>query len=422
MIKIYFFALLLMLVPAFAQAQKENESAFAIPAATSYAEPDGNKTEIDENGVSGWSDPKQKIVFYGWVETPGIYTFGVRAKLPTHEISNLKLTLEGNEKTITLEGSDKPTETLFGEFTLKQKGYHTFTFTGVTKTGATFGDLTALLITGTKNPQSAFHFNLEPRRNAASVHLGYPTRKDAPITAFYNELTVREDPIATYYMACGFARGYFGIQVNSPTERRIIFSVWDSGKEAVDPGKVEAQDQIQLIEKGEGVFTDRFGNEGTGGHSHLVYNWKKGQTYRFYVTAQPSETHTIYAGYFFFPERKAWGLIARFRAPKDGGFLRNLYSFNENFDGFNGQKLRFAVFGNGWTREGADVWRELTEARFTHDPTGKVQRKDYDAGFLKDCFSLENGGFRSYGKRKYGDTFSRPFSRRKPPTDVKGLK
>ena len=73
------------------------------------------------------------------------------------------------------------------------------------------------------------HFNLDPRRNAASVHLTYSTPKDAPIELFYNEVTAVADPVATYYMACGFARGYFGMQVNSATERRIIFSVWDSG-------------------------------------------------------------------------------------------------------------------------------------------------------------------------------------------------
>ena len=51
-------------------------------------------------------------------------------------------------------------------------------------------------------------------------------------------MTGLEDPLWTYYMACGWHRGYFGMQVNSPTERRIIFSVWDSGNEAVDRGKV----------------------------------------------------------------------------------------------------------------------------------------------------------------------------------------
>ena len=135
-----------------------------ISAATSYAEPDGENMDINENGVFGWSDPKQKIVFYGWVETPGTYTFGVRAKLPLQETSKLKLSTEGNEKTVTLVGSDKLTEMFFGKFTLKQKGYHAFTLTGMTKTGTTFGDLAALLIIGTEDLHNRFHFNLEPRR------------------------------------------------------------------------------------------------------------------------------------------------------------------------------------------------------------------------------------------------------------------
>ena len=69
-------------------------------------------------------------------------------------------------------------------------------------------------------------------------------------------MTVKTDPVGSYYMACGFRRGYFGIQVNSPTERRIIFSVWDSGTEAVDRSKVSAEDRVQLMGKGEGVVAD----------------------------------------------------------------------------------------------------------------------------------------------------------------------
>src|SRR5262249_33903552 len=158
-------------------------------------------------------------------------------------------------------------------------GYCRFALEGVSKTGKTFGDVAALLLRGPA--AQAAHFNLDERRNTASVHLSYPLPPDANVAAFTSEVTVRADPLWSYYMACGFQRGYFGIQVNSPTERRIIFSVWDSGSEAADRGKVAAEDRVQLVAKGDGVFTDSFGNEGTGGHSHLVYPWKTGQTYRF---------------------------------------------------------------------------------------------------------------------------------------------
>jgi hypothetical protein len=37
---------------------------------------------------------------------------------------------------------------------------------------------------------------------------------------------VGQDPIGSYFMANGFGEGYFGFQVNSKTERRVLFSVW----------------------------------------------------------------------------------------------------------------------------------------------------------------------------------------------------
>jgi hypothetical protein len=48
------------------------------------------------------------------------------------------------------------------------------------------------------------------------------------------------------------------------------------------------------------------------------------------VTAQPVEkTFTIYSGYWFHPETKRWMLISSWKAPKEGGYMRGLYSFSE---------------------------------------------------------------------------------------------
>ncbi len=386
-----------------------------VAASTAYSEPTPEGIEITETGAAHWSDPKQSLVFYGWAGKPGKYTFGLRVRLPKREHSRIQFRAEGKNTVFEIEGNETWQDLPAAEVFLRETGYHAFFLTGLKKTGGTFGEIALLRIGGEQI--GSLHFNREVRRNAASVHLGYPTPPEAHLTAFYNEVTVKTDPIWSYYMACGFARGYFGIQVNSPTERRIIFSVWDSGQEPDDPAKVRPEDRIQLLDRGAGVFTDRFGSEGTGGHSHLVYPWKTGATYRFCVTAQPDGTHTIYAGYFYFPEKKRWELIAKFRAPQDGGFLRGLYSFNENFGGANGQKLRLAEFGNEWIRGEDGTWNERTEARFTHDPTGKIQRKDYNAGTVKGRFFLENGGFRCYEKRKYGDKISRPAGRERPPRD-----
>jgi hypothetical protein len=251
------------------------------------------------------------------------------------------------------------------------------------------------------------HFNLVPRRNAASVHLSYPVPPETQVAAFYSEVTALEDPVWTFYMACGWQRGYFGMQVNSPTERRIIFSVWDSGNEAVDRNKVAPADRVTLVAKGEDVYTGDFGNEGTGGHSHLKYQWKTGVPQRFVITAQPTDaTHTIYSGYYFHPDQQQWMLISSWKAPHDGGWLRRLHGFSENFGGDNGHLRRKALFGNQWFRTNEGRWMELTTATFSHDATGRADRLDRFMGVEQGQFFLSHGGFVD-GFTKSGERFTR---------------
>ena len=218
-------------------------------------------------------------------------------------------------------------------------------------------------------------------------------------------------------MAGGWHRGYFGMQVNSPTERRIIFSVWDSGDEAVSRDKVGAADRVTLIAKGEGVYSGDFGNEGTGGHSHLKYLWKTGEKQRFIVTAKPVDaTHTIYSGFYFHPDKKEWMLISSWKAPKDGSWLRGLYSFSENFGGANGHLRRKALFGNQWLRTAGGDWIEEPTAGFSYDSTGRADRLDRFMGVEKGQFFLSQGGFVE-GFTKYGEKFARPVTG-KPPGDI----
>jgi hypothetical protein len=263
-------------------------------------------------------------------------------------------------------------------------------------------------------PADDAHFNLKERRNAASVHLSYPVPPETKVAAFYCEMTGLEDPTATYYMACGWHRGYFGMQVNSPTERRIIFSVWDSGNEGVDRNKVAVEDRVTLVAKGEGVYSGDFGNEGTGGHSHLKYPWRTGETQRFLVTAKPvDDTHTIYSGFYYHPDKQKWMLISSWKAPKDGGWLRGLHSFSENFGGSNGHLRRKALYGNQWIRTDAGEWLELVRARFSHDATGRADRRDRFMGVESGQFFLSHGGFVP-GFTEYGKEFSRPATGRSP--------
>jgi len=167
------------------------------------------------------------------------------------------------------------------------------------------------------------------------------------------------------------------------------------------------ENRVKLLAKGENVVASDFGNEGTGGHSHLIYAWKTGQPQKFVVTAKAESDHTDYTGYWFHPEQKTWKLIASFRAPHDGKLLRSLYSFNENFGGSNGHLQRKALFGPQWIRLADGKWQEITESSFSHDGTGKENRIDRYMGVEKGLFFLSNGGFVP-GYTKSGDKFTRP--------------
>ncbi len=385
-----------------------------VPAFTAYIDPDPSGARVSEKrGITKWNDPDMKVSWFGDFTQTG--DVKVQLELAADEGERVPLTLtvgeEVHKASIRGKGEGVSVVADFGTFALKEAGYHAF----VLESRKPQGTLKTLVLDGAEIKDA--HFNLKSRRNAASVHLAYPMDKEKQVSAFYCEMTGVEDPLWTYYMACGWHRGYFGMQVNSPTERRIIFSVWDSGDEAIDRDKVGNENRVALVAKGEDVNSGDFGNEGTGGHSHLKYGWKTGERQRFLVTAKPvDDTFTIFAGYYYHPDKKDWMLISSWKAPKEGKYLRGLYSFSENFAGKNGHVLRKALYENQWIRTVDGKWHEITKATFSHDKTGKADRLDRFMGLTdQGQFFLSQGGFVN-GYSKYGDPFTRPKSTRSPAT------
>jgi hypothetical protein len=406
----------LLVLRAWAAASAaEPAAAVRLPAFTAYLDPEPGGARISSrSGVTAWNDPATRVLWFGKFATNGPLDVSLELRLPARSTSQLRLTVAGQSREATATGAGSNVVTVsFGRFQIASGGHQKLALESLNSSGRPSGDLEALILSGPAI--AAAQFNFKPRRNAASVHLNYPVPPDVRVAAFYGELTGLLDPVSTYYMACGWHRGYFGMQVNSPHERRIIFSVWDSGSEAVDRSRVADDNRVQLVARGEDVVAGDFGNEGTGGHSHLKFNWKTGELQRFLVTAQPTnETFTIYSGYYFHPNRQAWMLISAWKAPHDGGRLRGLYSFSENFGGATGHLQRKAVFGNQWILAETGEWRELTTARFSHDRTGREDRLDRFMGIEDGRFFLSHGGFID-GFTKAGETFMRPPAGR-PPT------
>src|SRR5205085_10027720 len=113
-------------------------------------------------------------------------------------------------------------------------------------------------------------------------------------------VTIDDSAPGTYFMVCGWDKGYFGLQELGRGQKLLLFSVWDSGQN--DPASVAEEQRTKLLHKDDKVRVGRFGGEGTGGQSFYDYDWKAGQTYRLLVTSKVDGERTEYAGYFFVPE------------------------------------------------------------------------------------------------------------------------
>lgn len=252
-----------------------------------------------------------------------------------------------------------------------------------------------------------------------SVHLAF----SGPVgTAFYNEVTVEKSAEGTYFMACGWSKGYFGIQVLPSGKKLVIFSVWDPAA-GDNPAKVPAEKQVKMPHKDGEVRVGRFGNEGTGGQSFFDYDWKINTAYRFLVTAKAGGTdRTAYSGYFYVPEKKEWKHLVTFSTltSKDE-LLRGYYSFVEDFrrNKISATQVRKASFGNGWIKPADGKWVSLDKARFTADANPVL---NIDAGSDGPAFFLATGGAIENSTTKLREAITRKESGGKPPADLPTLK
>jgi hypothetical protein len=230
-----------------------------------------------------------------------------------------------------------------------------------------------------------------PPRAARSVHLHYP----APAAdAFYNELTVEKSTPGTYFMACGFSHGYFGIQEQSRGRKVVLFSVWDPTR-GDDAKKIPLEQRVEILHQDPDVEVKRFGGEGTGGQSFFQYDWKTGETCRFLVRCKVEGEKSAYSGYFYVPTTKSWKHLVTFRTRTGGDRLTGFYSFVEDFrrDTKSATETRRAAFGNGWMYDGGDAqWKPLLTARFTASGSPTEAKETIDAGQADNHFYLQTGG------------------------------
>jgi hypothetical protein len=352
----------------------------------------------------------------------------VKLKGKATQPCTLALTIGGKQHTVKVNNTTVQWITV-GEWTLKDTGYIAIQLSGVDKQGDHFAAISDYELSGTAiNEATAFVKNNEGNffywgRRGPSVHLNYPFADTIQAEWFYNEITVPagQDVIGSYYMANGFGEGYFGIQVNSATERRILFSVW-SPYTTDDPKSIPEDMRIAMLKKGDQVYTGEFGNEGSGGQSFLRFPWKAGLTYGFLLKGVPdNNNNTTYTAWFHDPEQDKWVLIASFKRPKTNKHLTRLHSFLENFNPEQGDKERKVLFSNQWIRDTKGRWITLNKAGFTYDNTAaQGYRKDYAGGVEGNHFFLKNCGFFNQ-YTSYKSIFTRTASNKHPEIDFEKL-
>lgn len=364
---------------------------------------------IAANGISNWTDESAVVSMYVKVSEGGTLNVGFTGSVPSGS-SKIKVTVQGTPFIVDMTESTTKFYPV-GRINMPSGGgYVKVDFQGVSKTGTNYANIAKLRLGG----QATYGTNTWIKdnqvaewyywgRRGPSVHMSYtiPTSMEY----FYSEITVPagNDPIGAYYMTNGFGEGYCGIQVNSATERRILFSVW-SPWDTNNPGEIPTDYKIVSLRKGAGVTVGEFGSEGSGGQSYLKFMWKTGVTYKIITRVryygkengvlENNIDKTDYTAYFYDPETDKWYLIASFRRPYTNKEYTNAYSFNENFSPSTGWIQREAHFGNQWARTKSGTWSELTIGKFTYDATASAKvRLDYYGGLNNNKFVLRNCGY-----------------------------
>ncbi|MCL1666871.1 DUF3472 domain-containing protein [Elizabethkingia ursingii] len=384
-----------------AKASAVTGSTFSVPVAGNSfltVKPSGANEVITSTKLGNWTNSNTVISTYFRVSNSGTLSIGLKASVPSGT-SVVKVTVGNVSKNVTLTGSAN-TSYIAGDFNISSPGYVKVDLQGVSKTGGYFADVTDITFGGTaasgtnifSNDTSYYYW----ARRGPSCHLGYTIPTSSNVSYYYNEVTVPvgEDKIGSYFMANGFGEGYFGIQVNSATERRVLFSVW-SPFPTDDPNNIPPDHKIVLNRAGSGVTIGEFGNEGSGGQSYYKYNWTAGQTYKFLLKGEPDGTgKTDYTAWFLSPDTTTWKLIASWKRPQTSTYLKGFYSFVENFNPENGYMGRKAEFKNQWVRTSAGNWQAVSAAKFTVDATYNAQQRiDAMGGTNGNSFFLQNGGF-----------------------------
>ena len=377
------------------QASAQMRTPYDVPlAGNAYVTNQADRTRVTDRGIMNWTAPETVVSAFFHISEPQTVTLSLKGRGHATMLMSC-----GGEKQMVKFDSDEMVEVGSLEVKIEKAGHVRVDLQGVERSGEHFADISDISVwLNDGRVICVKDFEYYWGRRGPSVHMSYHLPAGEDYEWFYNEVTVPEEgeTMGSYYMATGFGEGYFGMQYNSLTERRILFSVW-SPFDTQDPRDIPEDKRVKMLRHGQDVHIGEFGNEGSGGQSYLRYPWKAGQTYSFLMRVHPDgKGNTIYTAFFYAPEEGRWRLIAEFLRPDTDTWYTHAHSFLENFMPEQGYLSRSVRYTNQWARTRDGRWVRPDYAIFTHDATGKAGvRLDYAGGLDPDnkALYLKMGGF-----------------------------
>jgi hypothetical protein len=404
------------------------ESAPFVPAS-------GGITMRENGSLSSWSNPNNKAVWFLY-QQKGTYEVGADLRGTTGVTYNFEmktspaydgLSYEDKSFAFSYTGTGSAGNPNFFTVVIPETGYYRYELNA--KSSMTGLTMETLRFAGIRKPgeSSSPDTHATDYLSSPSVHLSFSST-ESPKREYdwlYEEILVPEgfDPTSSYYMSLGFFGGYMGIQVNSTTERRVLFSAWD----IVDKDKwpdAPREALVTLVDKADYTTANGFGNEGTGGQSYVgkgnPNTWKTGTPVKFLMNCRraggiiapetisgvvnrgDSIRHSVVSAWYDANDGNGWRYIASWRMPRkpsDRAMFDGFYSFLENFGWRNGQVKRKAYYYNAYAKETNNgKWVHLNKVGFSNTDGATGQRIDYEQGVSTDeghtdKFYMLSGGY-----------------------------
>ncbi|GHV27353.1 hypothetical protein FACS1894176_09170 [Bacteroidia bacterium] len=396
----------------------------------------------ERGNLTNWTNKDRKAVWYLY-QAKGTYNMGFKLTLTNNQTRNFKITCTRSDAagftSLTNEFSytglgQTDTILVLNNLSIPATGYYRYELESKTNNGTiTINELIfeGIVPSGQSLPSPAPHTT--DYLSSPSVHLHYSqstkTSKSNDYDWLYQEVMAPTGftPTATYWEAIGFTGGYFGMQANTDTERRILFSIWDQ----VDTDKYtknglpipeSCRDSlVSLVDKAEYTQANGFGNEGTGGQSYVgagrFTTWQDSVPVKFLmnirrdtivstVTGKKKPCLILTAWYKAY-EDEGWRYVASWRRPFASAYFNESGSFIENFGWANGHLPRKGYYYNTFAHENSTgKWVHLNKNYGTHTDGATGQRNDYEHHIAPEDptkFYMLSGG---YGGRKGPESYA----------------